>query len=125
MISRRATAYGAVCGLAGALLALGAVGAARVLDDGDGGSAADSCHGADVRVSLSTAPGRGSTLVTGQVEIWDEDGARDWQVRWPGSGTETGTVPATDLPRLLQSYRLLGDTDDGLRRSVWLRPAGE
>jgi hypothetical protein len=80
------------------------------------------CHDAAVDLTVGTIPDAQSVFV--QVTVTDRE-ARQWEVEWPTGRTVGPTLPGTALGgRVRHGFQVLGDTDDGLDRTVSLRPQG-
>jgi hypothetical protein len=83
-----------------------------------------SCDQATVSGILSFAAG--SPPVLAQVAV-DDPRRRTWTVRWGGFAEEINDTELLSLPdtSLVGTTQVLGDTDDGTRRTIQLRPTGQ
>jgi hypothetical protein len=89
------------------------------------GTVSSRCAGASVLVTVAMAPSEAFATVTGQVVVY-ESPARDWQVNWRGSQRPIAALRHDEgSVTYLHGFAVLGDTDDGRERQVWVRPDGE
>jgi hypothetical protein len=112
-------------GVALTLLAAIVVAAVVVISDathaGPGRTSAE-CHGAAVELTVGTIPDAQSVFA--QVIVTDRE-VRQWEVGWPTGRAVGPTLPGAALGgRVRHGFQVLGDTDDGLDRTVRVRPQG-
>ena len=89
------------------------------------GTVSTTCAGASVLVTVAMAPSEAFDTVTGQVVVY-ESPARDWQVNWRGSQRPIAPLRHDEgSATFLHGFAVLGDTDDGTERQVWIRPGDE
>ena len=118
----RSVWFGVAIGAISALVLVFAVWGAKSALLTDTKTFTSRCSNAKVTGTISVEP----SAVVVQVTVLDE-AVRNWTAKWGDYRGEVGTSTLTKFPGdyLLGTAQLLGDTDDGTHRTVFLRPEGQ